>query len=67
MVLRVLFQAKQLAVVSAGDDGEVRVWDLVTKACTAGERGGFMLRCPPPYVRPPVLLARSLARSFVSA
>ena len=37
MVLRVLFHPKQLTVISAGDEGEVRVWDLVTKACTMGE------------------------------
>ena len=32
---RVLFHPKQLTVVSGGDDAEVRVWDLVTKTCTA--------------------------------
>ena len=29
----VLFQPKQLTVVSGADDGDVRVWDLVTKSC----------------------------------
>jgi U3 small nucleolar RNA-associated protein 13 len=34
-VLRVLFHPKQLLLFSAGDDAQVRVWDLVTKECTA--------------------------------
>ena len=38
VVLRVLFHPKQLMLVSAGDDAEVRVWDLVTRSCAAGER-----------------------------
>lgn len=37
VVLRVLFHPKQLMLVSAGDDAEVRVWDLVTRSCAAGE------------------------------
>ena len=32
VVLRVLFQAKQLAVVSAGDDGEVVYEDVVGRS-----------------------------------
>ena len=36
VVLRVLFHPKELMVISAGDDAEVRVWDLVTKSCAAG-------------------------------
>jgi WD40 repeat protein len=36
VVLRTLFHPKQLMVISGGDDGEVRVWDLVTKSCAAG-------------------------------
>ncbi len=35
MVLRVLFHPKQLMLVSAGEDAEVRVWDLVDKSCVA--------------------------------
>lgn len=36
VVLRTLFHPKQLVLVSAGDDAQVRVWDLVTKSCVAG-------------------------------
>jgi hypothetical protein len=32
IVLRVLFHPKQLMLFSSDDQGEVRVWDLVTKA-----------------------------------
>jgi U3 small nucleolar RNA-associated protein 13 len=35
VVLKVLFHPKQLLLFSAGDDAEVRVWDLVTKECVA--------------------------------
>ena len=35
VVLRVLFHPKQLMLVSAGEDAEVRVWDLVDKSCVA--------------------------------
>ena len=34
-MLRVAFHPKQLLLFSAGDDSEVRVWDLVEKKCTA--------------------------------
>jgi hypothetical protein len=32
IVLRVLFHPRQLMLFSSDDQGEVRVWDLVTKA-----------------------------------
>jgi WD40 repeat protein len=38
VVLRVVFHPKQLMLVSGGDDAEVRVWDLVTKSCAAGDQ-----------------------------
>ena len=41
MVLRVLFHPRQLQLVSAGDDAEVRVWDLVSKGCAAVLRGHY--------------------------
>ena len=40
-MLRVAFHPKQLMVLSGGDDGDVRVWDLVTKACVATLKGHF--------------------------
>ncbi len=33
VVMRVLFHPKQLQLFSGGDDGSVRVWDLVDKTC----------------------------------
>jgi WD40 repeat protein len=35
VVMRVLFQAKELNVISAAEDGEIRVWDLVSQRCKA--------------------------------
>jgi WD40 repeat protein len=35
VVLRLLFHPKQMQLYSGGDDGEVRVWDLVSKTCKA--------------------------------
>ena len=35
LVLAALFHPKELMLVTAGDDAEVRVWDLITKACVA--------------------------------
>ena len=35
VVFKVMFHPKQLMVISAGDDAEVRVWDLITKSCAA--------------------------------
>ena len=40
VVLRVLFHPKQLQLFSGGDDAEVRVWDLVTKACVGNLKVG---------------------------
>lgn len=34
-MLRVVFHPKQLMLISAGEDAEVRVWDLVDKSCVA--------------------------------
>ena len=30
-----MFHPKQLMVISAGDDADIRVWDLITKSCAA--------------------------------
>ncbi len=35
LVLAAVFHPKELLLVTAGDDAEVRVWDLMTKACLA--------------------------------
>ena len=35
VVLRVAFHPKQLMLISAGEDAELRVWDLVDKSCVA--------------------------------
>ena len=35
VVLRVVFHPKQLMLITAGEDAEVRVWDLVDKSCVA--------------------------------
>lgn len=40
-MLRVLFHPKQLMLYSAGDDTDVRVWDLVTKSCTVTLKGHY--------------------------
>jgi WD40 repeat protein len=62
VVLRTLFHPKQLVLVSAGDDAQVRVWDLVTKSCIAGGgAAGFPTASQPQQPRrrglPPLLLA----------
>ena len=41
IVLRALFHPKQLLLFSSGDEGQVRVWDLVTKTCQATYSGHF--------------------------
>ncbi len=41
VVLRVVFHPHQLQVLTAGDDSDVRVWDLVTKSCVAVLKGHF--------------------------
>jgi hypothetical protein len=60
IVLRVLFHPKQLMLFTSDDQGEVRVWDLVTKApafknmakvgwvgtYTSGFRGALRLQQP---------------------
>ena len=55
MVLQVLFHPKQLTLVTAGDDADVRVWDLVSKSCTAVLKVGPQRcpACPPPSSPPP--------------
>jgi U3 small nucleolar RNA-associated protein 13 len=45
-VLRVLFHPKQLLLFSSCDDGEVRVWDLVTKSCMHSLKGGHISAVP---------------------
>lgn len=45
-MLRVLFHPKQLLLFSSSDDGDVRVWDLVTKSCTYSLRGGHLSAVP---------------------
>jgi len=39
VILRVLFHPKQLQLITACDDGEIKVWDLVTKSCVATLKG----------------------------
>ena len=34
-MLQVAFSPRELRLVTAGDDSEVRVWDLTKKACVA--------------------------------
>ena len=34
-MLQVAFSPRELKLVTAGDDSEVRVWDLTKKACIA--------------------------------
>ena len=51
VVLQVLFHPKQLTLVTAGDDADVRVWDLVSKSCVAVLKVGPQ-GCPAP---PPLL------------
>jgi U3 small nucleolar RNA-associated protein 13 len=41
VVLRVLFHPKQLLLVSAGADCEVRVWDLVDRSCVHVFKGHY--------------------------
>ena len=35
LVLQVAFSPRELKLVTAGDDSEVRIWDLTKKACVA--------------------------------
>jgi U3 small nucleolar RNA-associated protein 13 len=42
----VLFHPKQLLLFSSCDDGEVRVWDLVTKSCMHSLKGGHISAVP---------------------
>ena len=41
LVLAALFHPKELMLITAGDDAEVRVWDLITKACVATLKVGL--------------------------
>lgn len=34
-MLKLMFHPKQLMVISAGGDADIRVWDLITKSCAA--------------------------------
>lgn len=45
-MLKVLFHPKQLLLFSACDDGEVRIWDLVTKSCVHSLKGGHISAVP---------------------
>jgi WD40 repeat protein len=35
LVLEVIFHPKDMMIITAGDDAEIRVWDLITKSCVA--------------------------------
>jgi U3 small nucleolar RNA-associated protein 13 len=41
VVLRVLFHPQRLRLISAGDDADVRVWDLKSKSCVAVLKGHY--------------------------
>lgn len=55
VVLSVVFQPKQLTLVSGSDDADVRVWDLVTKSCVA------VLKVSPARARLPAVQLCSVA------
>ncbi len=40
-MLQVAFSPRELKLVTAGDDSEVRVWDLTKKACVATLKVSF--------------------------
>ena len=53
-MFRVVFHPKQLMVISGGDDGDVRIWDLVTKTCTATLKvhcDVLLIPCPADLIR----------------
>ena len=69
VVLRTMFHPKQLQLFSAGDDAEVRVWDLVEKRCVATlkvPRPPWCSLSPPCYF-PKSFHHRKLLRSHDSA
>jgi hypothetical protein len=51
VVFKVMFHPKQLMVISAGDDADIRVWDLITKSCAATLKV-FAAPRPPGRARP---------------
>ena len=68
VVLRVLFHPKQLMLVSAGEDAEVRVWDLVDKSCVATLKARpCTLLLPYPCVRVRGLLSWAQRRDLVQS
>ena len=47
VVLQVVFQPKQLMLVTSGDDADLRVWDLVSKSCVAVLKVHSCTHCRP--------------------
>ena len=46
VVFSVLFQPRQMTVISGADDAEVRLWDLVDKSCITVLKVPFPLPLP---------------------
>lgn len=45
LVLQVVFSPRELKVITAGDDSEVRIWDLTNKACVATLKACLLSSC----------------------
>jgi hypothetical protein len=54
--MRVLFQAQELKVISAAEDGEIRVWDLLSQQCKATLKASLAIHAPAmPLAKPATL------------